>query len=59
MNSEPLVRWDWLFSHLGPIADRVGQHIYLAGIGVAVGFAISFALASEILTSVDVGVSHE
>jgi osmoprotectant transport system permease protein len=46
VNSEPLVRWDWLFAHLGPIADRVGQHIYLAGIAVGVGFVISFALAA-------------
>ena len=46
MNAEPLVRWDWLFAHLGPIADRVGQHLYLAGIAVGVGFAISFALAA-------------
>ncbi len=46
MNQEPLVRWDWLFAHLGPIADRVGQHLYLAGIAVALGFAISFALAA-------------
>ncbi len=46
MNAEPLVRWDWLFAHLGPIADRVGQHVYLAGIAVGVGFAISFALAA-------------
>ena len=46
MNHEPLVRWDWLFAHLGPIADRVGQHLYLAAIAVGVGFAISFALAA-------------
>jgi osmoprotectant transport system permease protein len=46
VNHEPLVRWDWLFAHLGPIADRVGQHLYLAAIAVGVGFAISFALAA-------------
>lgn len=46
MIGEPLVRWDWLFAHLGPIADRVGQHLYLAAIAVSVGFAISFALAA-------------
>jgi osmoprotectant transport system permease protein len=46
VNGEPLIRWDWLFAHLGPIADRLGQHIYLAGIAVGVGFAISFALAA-------------
>lgn len=46
MNGEPLVRWDWLFDHIGAIADRVGQHMYLTVIAVAVGFAISFALAA-------------
>ncbi len=46
MNGEPLVRWDWVFAHLGPIADRVGQHIYLAGLAVGIGFLISFALAA-------------
>jgi osmoprotectant transport system permease protein len=46
VNGEPLIRWDWLFAHLGPIADRVGQHLYLAAIAVSVGFAISFALAA-------------
>jgi osmoprotectant transport system permease protein len=40
------MRWDWLFAHLGPIADRVGQHLYLAAIAVSVGFAVSFALAA-------------
>ena len=46
MNGEPLVRWDWLWAHLGPIADRVGQHLYLAAIAIGVGFAISFVLAA-------------
>jgi len=46
VNGEPLVRWDWLWAHLGPIADRIGQHLYLAAIAVSVGFAISFALAA-------------
>jgi osmoprotectant transport system permease protein len=46
VSAEPLVRWDWLLAHLGPIADRVGQHLYLAGIAVGLGFAISFALAA-------------
>jgi osmoprotectant transport system permease protein len=46
MSHEPLVRWDWIGAHLGPILDRVGQHLYLAAIAVIVGFAISFALAA-------------
>ena len=46
MSGEPLVRWDWLGAHLGPIADRLGQHLFLTVIAVGVGFAISFALAA-------------
>ena len=46
MSGEPLVRWDWVWAHLGPIADRIGQHLYLAAIAVGVGFVISFALAA-------------
>jgi osmoprotectant transport system permease protein len=46
VNGEPLVRWDWLFAHLGPIGDRVGQHLYLATIAVGIGFGISFVLAA-------------
>jgi osmoprotectant transport system permease protein len=46
VTTEPLVRWDWLAAHLGPIADRVGQHLYLTVIAVAFGFAISFLLAA-------------
>jgi osmoprotectant transport system permease protein len=46
VNGEPLIRWDWIADHLGPIADRVGQHLYLAGIAIVVGFAISFVLAA-------------
>ena len=46
MTSQPLVRWDWIYDHLGPIVDRIGQHLYLAAIAVIVGFAISFALAA-------------
>ena len=46
MSGQPLIRWDWIYDHLGPIADRVGQHLYLAGIAIVVGFAISFALAA-------------
>jgi osmoprotectant transport system permease protein len=46
MNGEPLIRWDWIGSHLGAIGDRVGQHLQLAAIAIVVGFVISFALAT-------------
>jgi osmoprotectant transport system permease protein len=46
VTGQPLVRWDWIFDHLGPIAGRAGQHLYLAAIAIVVGFAISFAFAA-------------
>ncbi len=39
------VDWGWVLGHLGAIAYRTGQHLYLAAIAVAIGFAISFGLA--------------
>jgi osmoprotectant transport system permease protein len=35
----------WIVDHLDELAYRVFQHLLLAGIAVAVGFAISFVLA--------------
>jgi osmoprotectant transport system permease protein len=40
---EPLVRWDWVADHLPDIAERLGEHVVLAGIALAVGFVISLA----------------
>ena len=37
--------WDWLVTHLDDIVYRTFQHLYLAAIAVAFGFAISFVLA--------------
>ena len=42
---EPLVRWDWIASHLDEIALRVGEHLLLTGVAVAVGFVVAFAIA--------------
>ncbi len=42
---EPLVRWDWIVSHVPAIAVRVQEHLVLAGIAVAVGLVLAFALA--------------
>jgi osmoprotectant transport system permease protein len=46
MSGEPLVRWDWLFDHIGPIFGRVEQHLGLTALAVGIGFVISFALAT-------------
>ena len=42
---EPLVRWDWIASHLDEIVLRLGEHLLLTGIAVSVGFVIAFVLA--------------
>jgi osmoprotectant transport system permease protein len=44
-DTEPLVRWDWVSEHLGEIASRGEQHVYLVIVSVLVGFAIAFPLA--------------
>jgi osmoprotectant transport system permease protein len=40
-----VIDWAWVFDHLDDLAYRTVQHLYLAGIAIAIGFAISFALA--------------
>jgi osmoprotectant transport system permease protein len=42
---EPLIRWDWLLSHIPEIGQRVQEHLLLAGLAVAIGFALSFLLS--------------
>ncbi len=40
-----MIDWAWLAGHLDAIAYRTWQHVYLAALGVGIGFAISFVLA--------------
>ena len=40
-----MIDWTWIAGHLDDLAFRAVQHVYLTAIAVAVGFAISFALA--------------
>lgn len=42
---EPLIRWDWIASHLDEIVLRLGEHLLLTGIAVSVGFVVAFTLA--------------
>ena len=39
-----MIDWGWMLDHLDKVAFRTLQHLYLATIALAVGFAISFAL---------------
>lgn len=45
IDGQPLIEFDWVFGHLGMLAQRIGEHLLVTVIAVAVGFAISFALA--------------
>jgi len=47
--NEPLVRWDWLASHEGEIGFRLGEHLELTAIAVAVGLVVAFALSFAVL----------
>jgi osmoprotectant transport system permease protein len=38
-------RWDWVWSHLGLIWDKVAEHLVLTGIALGIGLVVSFALA--------------
>jgi osmoprotectant transport system permease protein len=40
-----MIDWAWMADHLDELAARTLQHLVLAAIAMAVGFAISFALA--------------
>ena len=40
-----MIDWAWIAGHLDAIGFRTLQHLYLAGVAVAVGFALSFTLA--------------
>ena len=42
---EPIIRWDWLASHVPDFLAAGAQHIELTVIAVTVGFAIAFALS--------------
>lgn len=45
---EPLVRWDWVLTHLPDIAGRLQEHLILSLIAVAIGFVFAFGLALAI-----------
>ncbi|MGH2489912.1 MAG: ABC transporter permease [Candidatus Limnocylindria bacterium] len=49
IEGEPLIRWDWIASHLDEFAFRLGEHVELTAIAVGVGFVIAFALSLLIL----------
>ena len=46
---EPLVRWDWIAGHLDDIAGRIGEHLLLTFIAVALGLVIAALLSLLVL----------
>ena len=42
---EPLILWDWTFSHLPDLGHRVLEHMELTGIAVGLGFVLAFGLS--------------
>ncbi len=44
-SGEPLIRWDWVGSHIDEITLRIGEHLELTIIAVVVGLVIAFALS--------------
>lgn len=45
---EPLILWDWTFSHVPDIWHRVIEHMELTGIAVGIGFVLAFGLSLAI-----------
>jgi osmoprotectant transport system permease protein len=43
--NEPLVRWDWVVSHLDDVWARTIEHLTLTGIAVGIGFVLAMALS--------------
>jgi len=41
---EPLIRWDWIGTHLDEIAFRTGEHLELTVIAIVVGLVIASGL---------------
>ena len=42
---EPFIRIDWIVTNLDEIGQRLGEHMIMVVVSVAIGFVISFALA--------------
>lgn len=45
MDDQPFFRIDWVITNAGEIARRLGEHVQMTVLAVAIGFVISFALA--------------
>jgi hypothetical protein len=41
IEGQPFIRWDWVWDHTDLIWSRLVEHLFLTGIALIVGFAIS------------------
>jgi osmoprotectant transport system permease protein len=46
---EPLISWDWVLSHLGDVAQRLGEHLLLTGLAVGIGCLVALFLTVQVL----------
>lgn len=44
-DGQPLIRWDWIGSHVDDIVELLGDHVLLTAVPVLLGLAISLPLA--------------
>jgi osmoprotectant transport system permease protein len=49
LTDEPLIRWGWIWDHLGEIRTQTVEHFILTGIAVGIGFAIAMGLSIVVL----------
>lgn len=43
---QPFIRFDWIADNVDEIAQRLGEHVLMVFAAVAIGFVVSFALAT-------------
>src|SRR5204862_2387834 len=46
---EPLIRWNWITSHVGDIGQRIQEHLMLAITTLVIGFILAFLLSMLVL----------
>lgn len=44
-SGEPLIRPDWIASHLGDVLQRLGEHVLLTALAVGLGLLVSLGLS--------------
>jgi osmoprotectant transport system permease protein len=42
---EPFIRFDWILNNIDEIGQRLGEHVLMVVVSVAIGFVLSFGLA--------------